>query len=82
MSYLTYLSDNLSQIISLLMEHIELTFLAVAVAIVIGVPLGIFISYVKKLGKPVLALANVMQAIPSMALLGFMIPFLGSTSKS
>lgn len=81
MSYLTYFSDNLSQIISLLMEHIELTFLAVAVAIVIGVPLGIFISYVKKLGKPVLALANVMQAIPSMALLGFMIPFLGIGTK-
>ena len=57
MSYLTYFSDNLSQIISLLMKHIELTFLAVAVAIVIGVPLGIFISYVKKLSKPVLALA-------------------------
>ena len=75
MNFITYMSENMDQILSLLVEHIELTFLAVAVAILIGVPIGILISYVKKLGKPVLALANVMQAIPSMALLGFMIPF-------
>ena len=81
MNFITYMSENMDQILSLLVEHIELTFLAVAVAILIGVPIGILISYVKKLGKPVLALANVMQAIPSMALLGFMIPFLGIGTK-
>lgn len=77
MTFFSYLLDNSSEIIKLLIEHIELTFLSVIIAILIGVPIGILISYKRKLGKPVLAISNIMQAIPSMALLGFMIPFLG-----
>lgn len=77
MNFIQYLFDNSSQILELLLEHIELTFLSVFVAILIGVPIGILINYVKKLSHPILAISNIMQAIPSMALLGFMIPFLG-----
>ncbi len=77
MEFLSYIIANFKEIISLLIEHIELTFLSVFLAIIIGVPIGILICYVKKLAKPVLAFSNVMQAIPSMALLGFTIPFLG-----
>ena len=77
MDFLEYIGNNIDQIISLLIEHIELTFLSVLLAIVIGVPIGILISYVKKINKPVLGIASVIQAIPSMALLGFAIPFLG-----
>ena len=77
MDFINYMIENKDQSLSLFLEHIELTVLAVAFAILIGVPIGIFISYVKKLNKPVLGIASVVQAIPSMALLGFMIPFLG-----
>ena len=77
MEFLSYLTENSSQIISLLLEHIELTLLSVVLSIIIGIPVGILISYVKKLGKPILGLTNIIQAIPSMALLGFMIPILG-----
>lgn len=77
MSLIQYIIENQSQILSLLIEHIKLTVISVGMAILIGVPLGILISYVSKISKPILSLANVIQAIPSMALLGFMIPFLG-----
>lgn len=77
MSIIEYFKDNSSQIIDLLIEHIELTFLSVLIAILIGIPIGILISYFKKLDKPILGFSNVVQAIPSMALLGFTIPFLG-----
>ena len=77
MNFFEYISSNSSQIIKLLIEHIKLTTLSVGFAILIGVPLGILICYIKKLNKPVLGIANVIQAIPSMALLGFAIPFLG-----
>lgn len=77
MNIIEYLSLNMDQIASLTIEHIKLTAIAVGFAILIGVPLGILISYIKKLNKPVLGVANVIQAIPSMALLGFAIPFLG-----
>lgn len=72
-----YLFGAKDQIITLLFEHIKLTALSVGIAILIGMPLGILISYVKKLNKPVLGVASIVQAIPSMALLGFAIPFLG-----
>lgn len=72
-----YFIENKDQIISLCIEHIELTSLALIIAIIIGVPIGILISYKQKLNKPVLGITSVTQAIPSMALLGFLIPFLG-----
>lgn len=77
MELIDYFIENKDQIISLCIEHIELTSLALVIAIVIGVPIGILISYKRKLNKPVLGITSVTQAIPSMALLGFMIPFLG-----
>lgn len=72
-----YLLGAKDQIITLLFEHIKLTALSVGIAILIGIPLGILISYIKKINKPVIGIASVIQAIPSMALLGFAIPFLG-----
>lgn len=72
-----YFVENWSQIVKLLLEHVEMTAIAVGFAVVIGVPLGILISYVKKLGKPIIGVANIVQAIPSMALLGLAIPLLG-----
>lgn len=77
MEFIDYIIENKNQIISLCIEHIELTALALIIAIIIGVPIGILISYKRKLNKPVLGITSVTQAIPSMALLGFMIPFLG-----
>ncbi|OOM73438.1 carnitine transport binding protein OpuCC precursor [Clostridium puniceum] len=73
----SYLFEIKDQIITLLVEHVKLTALSVGIAILIGMPLGILISYIKKLNKPVLGAASIVQAIPSMALLGFTIPFLG-----
>lgn len=69
------------QITSLILEHIELTVLAVFIAIIIGVPLGILITRIRKISGPVIGTTNVIQAIPSLALLGFLIPILGIGSK-
>lgn len=66
-----------SEVLSLLLEHIELTLLAVLIAVFIGVPLGIFITNYKKLSKIVIGFANLVQAIPSLAILGFLIPVVG-----
>ena len=77
MNFITYCLTNYNDILSLFLEHIALTLFAVLFAIVIGVPLGILITYIKPLGKPVIGFANLVQAIPSMALLGLTIPILG-----
>lgn len=77
MNFFTYLIQEHKQISALLLQHINLTFLSVVAAVIIGVPIGILISHFKKANKTVLGIANTIQAIPSMALLGFLIPFLG-----
>ena len=64
-----------------IVEHIQLTGVALSISILIGVPVGIVISYIKPLNKPTLAVINVVQAIPSLALLGFLIPLLGIGAK-
>ncbi|MFV0529728.1 MAG: glycine betaine ABC transporter substrate-binding protein [Lachnospiraceae bacterium] len=77
MNIVQYIAENAMQIATHLLKHIQLTGIAVGLSLLIGVPLGVLICYVKKLSKPILAISNVIQAIPSMALLGFMIPILG-----
>ena len=47
------------------------------VALIIAVPLGIFITWNKAVSNVVIGIANVMQSIPCMALLAMGIPFLG-----
>ena len=66
-----------SEILTLLFEHIQLTLIAVLIAVVIGVPLGIVITRNKKLASGVIGVANLTQAIPSLAILGFLIPIIG-----
>jgi osmoprotectant transport system permease protein len=80
-NFLKFVSSRNSQITSLLFEHIQLTILAVLISIAIGIPLGILITRVRKLSSPIIALANIIQAVPSLALLGFLIPILGIGSK-
>ena len=74
---MNYLSQQYAYVGSLLVSHIRLSILSVAAAIVIGIPLGIFISDKIKVQKPVLGVANVIQAIPSLAILGFLVPYMG-----
>ncbi|TDH25145.1 ABC transporter permease subunit [Segetibacter sp. 3557_3] len=61
--------------------HIGLTFVSLFLSVLIGVPLGIWIAKNKKWSSPVLGFAGVLQTIPSIALLGFMIPLLGIGAK-
>lgn len=63
------------------MQHIGLTFISLFIAVLIGLPLGIYITRKKQLSGPVLGIAGVLQTIPSIALLGFMIPLLGIGAK-
>ena len=78
---INYFAASGDEVFALLIEHIQLTALALAAAIAIGIPLGILISYLKPASKPVLAFANLVQAVPSMALLGLAIPILGIGMK-
>lgn len=68
-----------SQIARLTFEHVWLTGSAMLFAVAIAVPLGILLTRRERLARPVLAFANIVQTIPSLALFGLLlpVPFLG-----
>ena len=76
-----YFAKNILMILSRLLEHIRITGISVAMSVIIGIPLGTLISYIRPMSKPTLAVTNVVQAIPSLALLGFLVPVLGIGAK-
>lgn len=82
MNFFEYVVARHEKIISLFLEHTKITFEALLFAILIGVPIGILISTNKKLSKAVLAVINAIQAVPSLALLGFLIPLVGVSEKT
>ena len=61
----------------LLVEHLEISFLAIAIAIVFGSIVGILISEYQKSAKWTLGVINFVYTIPSISMLGFLIPFSG-----
>lgn len=62
------------EIIARTWEHLLLVFVAIAIAIIAGIPLGILITRQKSLRQLILGAANVFQTIPSLALFGLLIP--------
>lgn len=72
-----FMQQQSDKLLQQTLQHIGLTFISLVIALLIGLPLGIYITRHKPAAGPVLGFAGVMQTIPSIALLGFMIPLLG-----
>ena len=69
--------DRKSDLLTALIEHIELSFIALFFAVLIGLPLSIYLTRHRKIAEPIINVAAVLQTIPSLALLGLMIPLFG-----
>ncbi|SDC15473.1 ABC transporter permease/substrate-binding protein [Pedobacter soli] len=76
-----FMSGQSDKLFTQTLQHVGLTFISLLLAIAVGLPLGILIARKRKLSGLVLGIAGVLQTIPSIALLGFMIPVLGIGAK-
>src|ERR1700676_606332 len=74
MNWYDFLLRNRGEVIERTAEHIELVAAAMAIALIIGLPLGVALVRRRTLQRWVLGVANVIQTIPSLALFGFLIP--------
>ncbi|MGS0743913.1 ABC transporter permease [Glaciimonas sp. GG7] len=74
MTLFDYLSGAWPEILHLTVQHLMLVSIAVGVAILVGVPLGIVMIRHPGLASPMLGLATVVLTLPSIALFGLMIP--------
>ena len=63
--------------LELLIEHVQISLLSIAIAMVIGLAIGILISEYQKSSKVVIGIVNFIYTIPSISLLGFLIPLSG-----
>jgi osmoprotectant transport system permease protein len=71
---LTFLAHNRHQIVQATLEHFWLVAISMVIAILIGVPLGIFLTRRPRWKTIVLGTNNVIQTIPSLALFGLLLP--------
>jgi osmoprotectant transport system permease protein len=76
MDVINYIFSNWSLIASRTGEHVAIVGVAVGLAILTGVPIGIAISQNRRAAEAVLYVASVVITIPSIALFGIMIPVL------
>src|SRR5260370_33980206 len=74
MELVRFYGRHLPELLQLVGQHLYLVAISTAVAVAIGVPLGILLTRRPAWRGPVLGLANLYQTIPSLALVGFLIP--------
>jgi osmoprotectant transport system permease protein len=74
MNFWRFVTQNRFEIATLTLEHLWIVGISTLLAIIVGIPLGILITRKRSLHKPVIAAANIIQTVPSLALFGFLLP--------
>lgn len=76
-SLMNFFNENGLELLNLTWEHIYISLIAVGLGIVVAVPLGILLTRVPRIASIVMGILNVLQTIPSFAILALFIPLLG-----
>lgn len=76
-SVVNYVNKNWTAILQALWQHITISVIAMLITIAIAIPLAIVLVNRPKIGEVVSQIAGVIQTIPSLAVLGILIPFVG-----
>jgi len=74
MSVLRFWIEHRQELATLFAQHVFLVAVSTTIAVLIGVPLGIFASRRPRLAAPFVAIANIAQTVPSLAMFGFLLP--------
>jgi osmoprotectant transport system permease protein len=79
----SFFLEHRAEIFDTTLEHLTLVVIAMAFAILIGVPLGMFVVQRPALRTLALGIASILQTVPSLALFGFLIPipFIGGIGR-
>lgn len=72
-----YFSNNMTNYLQYVVEHLELSLISLVMAILIGLPLGMATYKHKGLSEWIISTSQLLRIIPSLALLFFLIPILG-----
>ncbi|MFP4092512.1 MAG: ABC transporter permease/substrate-binding protein [Cyclobacteriaceae bacterium] len=75
--FLSFVAEHRSEILEQTLEHIWITLISLFIACLVGIGIGILMTRFQRASRPVLGFVNIVQTIPSVALLGFLLPFFG-----
>lgn len=76
-SIISFFSENGWELLFKTWEHIYISLIAIALGVIVAVPLGVLLIRVRKMADFVIGSLNVLQTIPSFAILALFIPLLG-----
>lgn len=76
-SFASYMWEHRQTLMSALLRHILLVTVALIAGMLIAIPLGLWLDYAGRAAEPVIRAIGLLQTIPSIALLAFMVPLLG-----
>jgi len=79
---MSYILQNPGVVWGLLLEHLQMTSLALLIAVVIALPLALLVNYYRWLNIPVLGLLSTLYTIPSLALIILLVPVFGLNASS
>lgn len=72
------MNELLARLPELLAAHLGLTLAALSLGVLVSVPLGVAVTRFRRFEAPILGAASVIQTVPSLALLAFMVPLLSA----
>ena len=76
-SFFDFVLNHRREILEQTTEHLWITSVALVIATLVGVTAGILLTRYRTLSRPVLGFVNIIQTVPSIALLGFLLPLFG-----
>jgi osmoprotectant transport system permease protein len=76
-SYLQFAQSYGGDLVTLVIEHILITAYTIVIAVPLGVVIGTLMTHYERAAEPILWIASIMQTVPSVALFGILIPFIG-----
>ncbi|WP_052476473.1 ABC transporter permease [Cohnella kolymensis] len=74
---ISFLQERYPQLLVLVIDHLYISGVAVLAGFLVACPLGVLLTKMESLSKYVMTAVNAIQTIPSLALLGLMIPLFG-----
>lgn len=77
-----YVSEQWQTLLAMTADHIIMSAVAILIAVIVGITLGIVSSKVRWLARPVLLLVNSIQTIPALAMFGLLMPIVGIGAKA
>lgn len=76
-NFIEVFQDRDEQLLQAFIEHIQISFIALFFAVLIAIPLGIYLTKKVQIAESIIGVTAVLQTVPSLALLGLMIPLFG-----